>query len=423
MRIPDHHATRTPGGVDVVVVDWPGAPFAELRVLVPSRRDDDRTTVLAHLTARMLALHPDDPDAAAAVERMLRRGGRLTTAPQVDRVTVSATVPADEVPATLADVVDRVGRRSWRPETVAAMLRAEAGVLAQASAYREVALHAEVSRRRWGAGHPYARTAVDPASLDLVTVDALAAPVGGEVDGLLTLHGATVLVVGDVGGPSDLVARLVDVLAAAQQRHPATARPLPALPVDRPSPGEVRLPPRPGATAVLRVAAAAPPRQDADHPAVMAACMTLGGYFGSRLTTELRERRGDVYGVGAGFEVLQGGTTMVLSLDCTDDRLEGVRDVVGETLDDLVAHGPTAEELAAGTAYATNAATVGISSPAALASAGATVVFGGDDLGMWERHAALARRLAPDDVARAAQRYLAAGRRIEVVSPTSDGDR
>ncbi|MDT9593114.1 insulinase family protein [Nocardioides zeae] len=426
MRIPDHHARRTSaasGSVDVVAVDWPGAPFAELRLVLPSRRTDARTTALAHLTGRLLALHPDDADAGAATERMLRAGGRLGTTPLVDRVTVAATVPADGVVATVADVVDRVRRRTWRPEAVAGLLRAELTLQQQVAGYREVDVQAAVARRRWGAEHPYAHGVLRPAMLADLAVDDLVEDLAGPAaEQAVTLHGATVLVVGDLGAagtdPADLAARLVAVL---EQAPPP--RPLPPLPAARPDPGHERLPASPGATGLLRVVTPAPVRQDPDHPAALAAGMVLGGYFGSRLNRELRERRGYVYGVSCGFEVLADAASLVLSLDCTDDRMDGVRSEVHATLDDLVTHGPTPAELAAATAYSTNAATVGISSPAALASAGSAVVLGGDDLGMWERHAARARALTSADVAAVAARHLRAEVRVEVVSPTSDGDR
>lgn len=406
MRLPEHRALRTDAGVDVVVVDWPGARFAELRVVLPVCRADRTSAARAHLFSKLLALHPDDEGAAAAAERMLTAGGRLSAAPGADRATVSGTIPADRIVATVGELVARVDAGGWRPTAVEETLRTEETMLRQAAAYPEIAIHRALTERRWGPHHPYAFGVVDPSDL--------AGDLGGPSDGAgtpFTWHGACVLVVADIGSLDSLVAQLVEQLAAAR-----STAPLPALPDADTEPGHVALPAR-AATASLRIAAPAPNREDPEHPAVLSAGVILGGYFGSRLNRELRERRGDVYGVSAGFDVLAGGSTLLLSMDCTGDRLERVRATVDSEFVDLLSRGPTAAELDAVTAYATNAATVGISSPAGLAGAGSAVVFAGDDLGMWERHAAAMRRLTPSAVAESARAHLAAERRIEIVMP------
>ncbi|SDP74715.1 Predicted Zn-dependent peptidase [Actinopolyspora xinjiangensis] len=426
MRLPAHRQERTQDGTDLVAVDWPGATFTEIRVVLPLVRHSRREAALTQLLGRLLPLGPEDRNLAGHDERVLRRGGSITGGTAVDRFHLTATVPSAQLDWALSELFGRLVRPDYTDEAVADVFRAEATRFAQVAGHREVLLQPSLARLRWGADHPYARTV---HSTDDFTGVLAEAPEAAEMcrvaADVLTLDGATVVVVGDLGTdrgrhwdvvwprlaePVTRASRTLCRSAARPDDHEAApqggTRTVLRLPSDEP-------------IASLRLGSPAPVRQHPDHPALQQLSMCLSGYFGSRLNQELRERRGDVYGVTGGFEVLADAATLVVSLECPADRIEAVRGIVTETVDELCRRGPEAEELKAAVRYSTNAVTVGLSTPSALAGAAASVVFGGETLGMWERHADAAADLQPAEVAAAGRRYLGSERRVEVVARPS----
>jgi len=90
------------------------------------------------------------------------------------------------------------------------------------------------------------------------------------------------------------------------------------------------------------------PAIDRSHPdycALRLATMALGGYFGSRLMTNLREDKGLTYGVTAGLYGYREGSAVMVSTQC-DNR--SVKSVVDETVNEikkLADNPPEGEEL------------------------------------------------------------------------------
>lgn len=401
-----HHLDN---GVELVTVSWAGTAFTEVRIVLPLARYGPRDAAMAALLGRVLLLGPDDVGQHGLAERLLERSMTLTCQVGTDRLTISAVVPAGEE-RLVRDVLARLTRLQAGPEALTAQVRSEAEVAQLRRAHRESALRAELLERRWGDGHPYTFESADPATLADVTLDDLYR----FADGRLSSNGAAVVVVGDFES-ADGAARRQDLRMALEEW---------SLPGTSPALERATSPARPGRADValngqglasVRLWVPAPPRQLPGHAALHLWAVCLGGYFDSRLVQELRERRGDVYSVTAGFEVLRSDATLVLGLDCPAHRLDSVLQAIDETIDQLLAPGPTGEELRAAARYSASAVTVGMSTPAALASAGATVLFGGDDLSLWRRQSAEAERLTAPEVAREARQALAPENRVMVI--------
>lgn len=419
MRLPPTHHERLDHGARLALVDWPGTAFTEVRLILPLFRRSRREAALAQVLARLLPLGPSDPGAAAHAERLLGHGSSVTSMGSVDRITVSATVPAETRDLVLGDLLARIEDPQFTPDAVEEAVRGELDRVRRVASYRETRLHETLAVHRWGEGHPYTHAGVDPTDLTALDPD----DVTSYARRVLSLDGAAVLAVGDLGTRggdnwTGAAARLRDRVAAV--RAPGGPGPLPADPGPRGG-AVVTLPVAAGEpTSSLRVWSPAPVRQHPDHVALHLFSTCLGGHFGSRLVQELRERRGDVYGVTAGFEVLATAATQALVLETPPERLDAVRATVADAIDDLRTAGPQEAELAEAVRYSTHAVTVGMAHPAALASAGATVVFGGDTLEMWTRQADAARRTTPQAVAECGARYAGTDALVEVTAVPED---
>ncbi|UFH49652.1 M16 family metallopeptidase [Pseudomonas sp. KNUC1026] len=88
-------------------------------------------------------------------------------------------------------------------------------------------------------------------------------------------------------------------------------------------------------------------RDDPDYAALsMGAQILGGGAFGTRLMSEVREKRGLTYGVYAGFTAMQAKGPFSISLQTRANQSQGTLELVQNILRDYLKTGPTEQELA-----------------------------------------------------------------------------
>jgi zinc protease len=87
-------------------------------------------------------------------------------------------------------------------------------------------------------------------------------------------------------------------------------------------------------------------RRDPDYAALYLGNQVFGGGgFGTRLMTEVREKRGLTYGVYSGFSAMQARGPFMISLQTRAELSDGTLQLVKDMLSDFIANGPTADEL------------------------------------------------------------------------------
>lgn len=87
-------------------------------------------------------------------------------------------------------------------------------------------------------------------------------------------------------------------------------------------------------------------RRDPDYAALYLGNQIFGGGgFGTRLMTEVREKRGLTYGVSSGFSAMQARGPFMINLQTRAELSAGTLQLVKDMLGDYLASGPTQEEL------------------------------------------------------------------------------
>ena len=113
-------------------------------------------------------------------------------------------------------------------------------------------------------------------------------------------------------------------------------------------------PPKPGPTHIefpskqthILLAQLGITRGDPDYAALYMGNQILGGGgFGTRLMTEVREKRGLTYGVSSGFSGMQARGPFMISLQTRAEQSEGTLGLVQQIVRDYLAEGPTQKEL------------------------------------------------------------------------------
>jgi zinc protease len=195
-------------------------------------------------------------------------------------------------------------------------------------------------------GHPYARESEGtPETLKAITADDLR----DLHRKLFTRKGLKVAVVGDIDEAT--LARLLDETFGALPDNDPPAPPPMTHPKGKPG---IAIIDRDIPQSIITFGHEGILRDDPDFiPAYVASFILGGGGFGSRLTDEVREKRGLTYGIYTGLYPLDRAGLMLGSLSTRNDRAGEALAVVKEVMARFAAEGPTAEELADAKTYLT----------------------------------------------------------------------
>jgi len=262
--------------------------------------------------------------------------------------------------------------------------------------------------------HPYARS-VD-GSLDTVPniqIEDLRAV----RERLMTRGGLTIAVVGDVSAQE--LARLLEIGFGSVAKGAAAAD-VPEW--TAPPAGRTLVLERDFPQSVVTFGRKAIKRNDPDWFAAYVMNYILGGGgFNSRLTEEIREKRGLAYGVSTGLQPYAAAGLYVGTVATANARVGQSVDLVKQEMARMAAGGVTEEELANAKANIIGSFALNFTSSAAIASLLLTVQL--EDLGRdyFERRAELVKKVTVQDVQKMAKRLLDPGDFVFVVVGKPEG--
>jgi zinc protease len=263
-------------------------------------------------------------------------------------------------------------------------------------------------------GHPYARDSEGtPQTLAAITAGDLRDLHGR----LFTREGLLVAVVGDID--AETLGPLLDrTFGGLPERAAAGATPraeLPAGPaleiVERAIPQSIIMFGGPGI-----------PRNDPDFiPAYVMSFILGGGGFGSRLTEELRERRGLTYGIGFGLFPLEHAGLVIGSLSTRNDKAGEAIGLVRDVIRRFAEEGPTEAELAEVKTYLTGSYALRFDSNAKIANQLLGIQQDGLGIDYVNRRNALVEAVTMEQVKAQARRLLDADRLIITIVGKPEG--
>jgi zinc protease len=139
-----------------------------------------------------------------------------------------------------------------------------------------------------------------------------------------------------------------------------------------------------------------------------------GGGFVSRLTTEVRERRGLTYGVYSYFAPGLHAGAFQAGLQTRPDQAAQALELVREVITRFVQEGPTEAELSAAKTYMANGFALRIDTNRKLLDNVANLQWHGLPADYLDTWVASIERVTADDIRRAFSRVLQPGRMVSV---------
>ncbi|QLE72812.1 insulinase family protein [Streptomyces rectiverticillatus] len=399
-------------GLQVVVVEAPGAPLAEIRLVVPYALTDPREAPVRELLAARLGTGSTTRDRQAVADRTADLGAELSTVVTVEQLLLSVSVLSEGLEGTLELLGDLLVRPAYRDLPPAA-------APAPRPAGPRTALRRAVLTHAFGP-HPLAAEPSPPPSPSPLSPS----PSPVTTDEVYALHRRAVVPAGSVllvmtGAAPGHVLQLVTEHLGPWAGGPSGLT-LPPFRRAEPTPGRLALH-HPGAgQALLLTAGPAVPSTDPGHAALHLARLVLGGHSSSRLTQRLRERHALAYAVSADLRENAAGSW--LEIECagapgTADRMAAeVTDVLRELADD----GPTPRETERVRRYAAGFTRFALATRAEEASALAGFVARGMDVDWLPAYADVLGAVTRSQVADAAARFLKPSRTL---TATIDDDQ
>ncbi|RPK62766.1 Peptidase M16 inactive domain protein [Streptomyces sp. ADI96-02] len=409
-----------PGGLRVRAAHAPGAPLAELRLVIPYARTEPALAAAQELLAACLGTGARDRSGRNVsrqdiADRAADLGAEFSTVVTAESLILSVSVLAPGLPGVLGLLADLLERPRY-DEGELALARRRAAAAPRLPAPR-------VRLRRAALAHgfgPHPLTAEAGGTAPLLDVVSLRA------EDLHALHARAV-----VPGGSSLVV-LADeepdaVLRAVGERLSAwTGGPsgltLPSFAHPEPRPGRVRLTDGSGRGAgpedeaghdgdgggqalVLSVGPAVP-TADARHAPFHLAQLALGGYASARLAQRVRDRHGLAYAVSAGLRETGAGSWLEIACAGAPGRADRLADEISGCLRELAAEGPSPREVERARAYATGFTRFALATRAEEASALAGFTAVGLEADWLEEYRARLADVTAAEVAEAAASHL-----------------
>ena len=400
VKFPPYAMKTLPNGLQVIAVSHHEQPAITLRLMIRagSAQDPLEKPGVASMAASLLDQGTTTKNAEQIATAIDSIGGAMGAGSGSDVTFVSAAVMRDNLDVGLGLIADIVRNPSFAPEEIERQRQKVVSAL-QVNYEDPDYLASIVFERLVYGHHPYGKP-------DAGTPQALAAITR---DDLMAFHkrwfganNAIIAVVGDATAEQAFAA-VERAFGSWRQVEPAAAKPVEPPPPTR----RVVLVDRPGSVQTeIRVGNIGLPRRHPDFLALDLALKILGGEGGNRLYRVLRSERGLTYGAAANMVALKESGHFVAD---TDTRSDGTAETLRLLVDEIarlqrqrVGRG----ELLAAQDYLTGSFPLTIETPSAIALQVLNAVFYGLDPAELETYRERVSAITPEDIQRAAQRYL-----------------
>jgi zinc protease len=333
---------QTASGARVYFVENHDLPILDASVdfSAGSSRDVPAKAGIASLTAHLLDLGAGGLSDDEISKRTADVGASLGTRFDLDRAGVSLRTLSSKAERTQSlDVMARVLQQPEFPEAVLAREKARIIAALKEAETRPEAIADKAFYAALYGTHPYAL----PSSGEVATVSAATRQDLQDFYGAhYGAHGAVIALMGDITRAE--AAAIAEQLSAGLPKPAAPAAPLP--PVQAPAAAVVRDIAHPAKQSHILMGYPGIKRIDPDYFALYVGNYILGGGgFDSRLTKEVRDKRGLAYSAYSYFIPMAEQGPFEIGLQTKREQAGEALAVVRKTLADFVAHGPTQKEL------------------------------------------------------------------------------
>ncbi len=336
-KLPAPTRFTLPSGMKVSLVSYGTIPKALVRLTVQAGNADEAAgqVWMADLTGDLLLEGTKTRSASKIAQDAAAMGGEVAVQVAENLTTVGGEVLSEFTPAMVGLVAD-VARNPTFPESELARLKANLGRRLSIAKSQSQQMAAEAFRAAMYPGQPYGRLYPAAEALQGYTL----ANAKSFWSGHFGADRSTLYVVGvfDAKATEAAIRKAFDGWGKASAPAAATPKPSPKRTLtvlDRPGASQ--------STVVLGMPVVDP--SNADYVPLVVTNALLGGSFGSRITSNIREQKGYTYSPFSQVSVRRQGAYWAETADVTTNVTgASIKEIFGE-IDRLRAEPPSASEL------------------------------------------------------------------------------
>ena len=397
-RLPAARRLTLPGGLKVVLVPYGTVPKALVRLTVQAgnANDPDGQVWMADLAGEYLLEGTRARGASRIAEEAAGMGGELNVQASENLTTIGGEVLSEFAPA-MVDLVADVVRNPLFPESELVRLKSNLERRLSIAKSQSGQMAAEAFRAALYPGQPYGRLFPSAGALATYT----AADARAFWTGHFGANRSTLYVVGafDAGATEAAVRRAFGGWRAAG----APAAPTPKGSTKR----TLTTVDRPGASqSTLWLGMPVVDPSSPDYVPLLVTNALLGGSFGSRITSNIREQKGYTYSPGSQVSVRRQGAFWAEVADVTTNVTgASIKEILGE-IDRLRAAPPSSAELKGIQNYLSGTFVLQNSTRAGIANQLQFLELHGLPESYLSGYVARVHAVTPDEVTRIARAYL-----------------
>lgn len=404
---------NTADGVKVLFVKANELPMLDLCLtFAAGSGQDDETPGIAELTNYMLIEGAGDKSASAIAQSLEKLGALIETGTYRDRATVwlRSLSAAEKREPALKLFTDIVGRPTFPSDALTRRKNLMVAGMEDRRLQPRVIAWDELYKKLYG-DHPYAhRSNGDEKSISAITPAQLKAfHAKGYAAG-----NAVIALMGDLSREEAQV--IAAQVSASLPKGPALPKAGdPAEPKATSTHFEL-----PSSQPQILLGQLGISRNHSDYAALIAGNSILGGNgFGCRLMTEVREKRGLVYGIWSQFHTRKATGDFIIELQTRAEMSENTLKLVQEIVREFLANGPTQKELDDVKLQITGSFPLEVAGNGAIGSTLADIGFYDLPITQLDDYMTAIRELTVEQVTTAMSRHLSADNMIVVtVGPT-----
>ncbi|MBF0583720.1 MAG: insulinase family protein [Magnetococcales bacterium] len=406
--VPAVQTMQGPGGMPVYLVESHANPMVELRLVLPggSVHDPAGKAGLAALTAWMFNEGGGSMDAATFQERLAFHGISMDATASLEKTTVKVTTLSQHLEEAWSCLADALLRPRLEEKDFVRAVAEQRAVILKEREQPQTQANLLLNKMLYP-DHPYGVPVI--GTLESLPRISLADLRRFQQE---SVHAPDMVlaVAGDI-----TLSRLQELLErhlAGLDTTPAPRQPIPEVVLDQPAtPPTVQHLEMDIPQTTLLLGAIGITRQDPDYYTFYVLNQLLGGSgLHSRLSMEMREKRGLTYGVYSHFSPLSKGGPFIISMKTKTASAKESLDLLHKELQRMVQDGVTEAELQEVIRYLTGSFPLHLDGLGKLATLWGNIGFhrlGLDYLDKWpERIRAVSR----EEVARVAARLLGSSR-------------
>lgn len=311
--------------IPVYEVRKEGCGITTIEIVYTAGRPLESTKLVSGACAALLREGAGPYTSEVISEELDFMGATLSISSSMDFITVKGVCLKQQLPRFLDIIGVIISEPHFKKEEWLLYKKKSIERLKVQLAKTDILSYRAVTEAIYGADHPYGYNSA-PEYYDAVSVDLLREHHRQH----LVADNCQIFVAGDI---TDEDRKMIDGLCLKMQTGEKQDREYTTPRVDS-APRQIYLP---GGThqSSIRIARKAFNRKHEDFSALNYVCNLLGGYFGSRLVSELREKRGLTYGIYSSMDSHLHDGDFMISTEVANENLSETLEGIYQEMDSL----------------------------------------------------------------------------------------